>query len=82
MGIPEKIIHHLGYNTLGLMLDQDRKHWLMRVDKNKSIQDKNKKKKKKSVIDNLGSPHLLSQLKYLDYCLHVLNQLTFQHLIL
>ena len=55
MGIPEKILYHLGYNTLGLMLDQDRKHWLMRVDKNKSIQDSETGEVFKGVIDNLSS---------------------------
>lgn len=63
MGIPEKIIHHLGYNTLGLMLDQDRKHWLMRVDKNKSIQDKNTGEIFRGVIDNLGSDIIIESEK-------------------
>ena len=63
MGIPEKIIHHLGYNTLGLMLDQDRKHWLMRVDKNKSIQDKTTGEIFRGVIDNLASDIIIESEK-------------------
>jgi hypothetical protein len=55
MSVPKKILHYLGYNTLGLMMDQDRKHWLLRVDKNKSIQDKNTGEIFRGVIDNAGS---------------------------
>ena len=63
MSIPKKILHYLGYNTLGLMMDQDRKHWLMRVDKNKSIQDKNTGEIFRGVIDNAGSDIVIESQK-------------------
>ena len=37
--IPNKIEYHLGYKNLGLILDQERKHWLMKTDKKNIIQD-------------------------------------------
>lgn len=63
MSNPLKIIHHLGYNALGLMLDQDRKHWLMRVDKNKSIQDASTGEIYKGVIDNAASDIVIESQK-------------------
>lgn len=53
--IPEKILYHLGYNNLGLILDQERKHWMMKVDKKLQIQDKTTGEIFEGTIDNTGS---------------------------
>ena len=38
--IPNKIMWYLGYSNLGLILEQERKHWLLKTDKRKQVQDK------------------------------------------
>ncbi len=53
--IPEKIYYHLGYNNLGLLLDQERKHWLMKVDKQKQVQDKTTGEIYEGTVNNLAS---------------------------
>ena len=53
--IPEKIYFHLGYNNLGLLLDQERKHWLMKVDKQKQVQDKTTGEIYEGTVNNLAS---------------------------
>lgn len=53
--IPDKIYYHLGYNNLGLILDQERKHWLMKVDKHLQIQDKTTGELFEGTVNNLGS---------------------------
>ena len=45
----------LGYNNLSLILDQERKHWLMKTDKKKQVQDKTTGDLFQSQIDNIGS---------------------------
>lgn len=53
--IPNKILWYLGYNNLGLMLEQERKHWLMKTDKRKQVQDKLTGDIFEGEIDNRGS---------------------------
>jgi hypothetical protein len=53
--IPNKIYHFLGYNNLGLMIEQERKHWLLKTDKMKRLQDKNTGDVYQGKIDNMGS---------------------------
>lgn len=53
--IPNKILWYLGYNNLGLMLEQERKHWLMKTDKRKQVQDKTTGDIYEGEIDNRGS---------------------------
>ena len=53
--IPKKIYWMLGYNNLSLMLEQERRHWLMKTDKNKQIQDELTGDIFKGTLDNLGS---------------------------
>lgn len=53
--IPNKILWYLGYNNLGLILEQERKHWLLKTDKQKQIQDKVTGDIFEGVIDNRGS---------------------------
>ena len=48
--IPNKIMWYLGYNNLGLILEQERKHWLMKTDKMKQVQDKSDNIKTKVLI--------------------------------
>lgn len=53
--IPNKILWFLGYNNLGLMLEQERKHWLLKTDKRKQVQDKFTGDIFEGEIDNRGS---------------------------
>ena len=50
-----KIYELLGYNNLALIMDQERKHWLMKTDKRKHIQDKVTGDLFEGIIDNTGS---------------------------
>lgn len=53
--IPNKLLWYLGYNNLGLMLEQERKHWLLKTDKRKQVQDKFTGDLFEGEIDNRGS---------------------------
>ena len=53
--IPKKILWYLGYNNLGIMLEQERKHWLLKTDKRKQVQDKISGDIYEGEIDNRGS---------------------------
>lgn len=53
--IPKKLFWMLGYNNLSLILEQERKHWLMKTDKKKQIQDKTTGDLFQGQIDNIGS---------------------------
>ncbi len=79
--IPEKIYFHLGYNNLGLILDQERKHWLMKVDKHVQVQDKTTGEIFQGTVDNNGSDiiieseklseeSIISSMKYTDESLN------------
>lgn len=57
--IPEKIHWYLGYNNLALILEQERRHWLLKTDKNKQIQDLKTGNIHKGHVDNLGSDIIL-----------------------
>ena len=39
MSIPDKIYWFLGYNDLALILEQEKKHWLLKTDKKKVIKE-------------------------------------------
>ena len=58
--VPDKIVWHAGYNTLSILMDQERKHWLMKVNANKTVQDKDTGDMFKGVIDNTGGEIVLS----------------------
>ena len=45
----------LGYNSLSIMMDQERKHWLMKTDKKKTLIDPVTRDQYIGQIDNLGS---------------------------
>ena len=53
--IPNKILWYLGYNNLGLILEQERQHWLLKTDKLKQVQDKDTGDIFEGTIDNRGS---------------------------
>ncbi|MBR1987874.1 MAG: hypothetical protein IKA36_02420, partial [Clostridia bacterium] len=66
-----KIQWTIGYSNLSLILEQDRKHWLMKTDKKKQIQDKYTGDMFLGQIDNIGSDILLTTEK-----LPILNKVT------
>lgn len=53
--IPDKIHWLLGYQHLSMLLEQERKHWLMKVYRKKQIQDKATGKLFQGTIENLGT---------------------------
>ena len=61
--IPNKIYWMLGYNNLALILEQERRHWLMKTDKNKQIQDSLTGDIFKGTLDNLGSDIIIESKK-------------------
>lgn len=52
---PNKIKWFLGSASLAMIMEQDRKHWLMKTDKKKQVQDKITGDIFQGRIDNLGS---------------------------
>lgn len=60
-----KIQWTIGYSNLSLILEQDRKHWLMKTDKKKQVQDKYTGDMFLGQIDNIGSDILLTTEKLL-----------------
>ena len=54
-----KIYHYLGLNNLALIMEQERKHWLLKTDKQKMFQDKKTGDMYKGTVDNLGSSIML-----------------------
>ena len=55
-----------GAITMRILMDQERKHWLMKTDKSKTLQDKETGDMFKSVIDNNGGEIVLSTEKLED----------------
>lgn len=53
--VPNKIIEYLGYNNLSTILNQERKHWLLKTDKKLQIKDKTTGDMFQGQIENLGS---------------------------
>ena len=53
----------LGYNNLGLILEQERKHWLMKTDKNKQNQDKATGDIFQGQIDNIATDIIVESKK-------------------
>ena len=74
--IPKKIFWMLGYNNLSLILDQERKHWLMKTDKKKQIQDKSGNVFQ-GQIDNIGSDIIIESEK-MPYNYDYISELTFK----
>ena len=61
--IPKKIYWMLGYNNLSIILEQERRHWLMKTDKNKQIQDSLTGDIFHGTVDNLGSDIIIESKK-------------------
>ena len=55
MMIPKKIYNFMGYNNLGLMIEQERRHWLMKTDMKKHVTDLHTGEVYSGEIDNIGS---------------------------
>jgi hypothetical protein len=55
MMVPKKIYWLLGHSNLGLILEQERKHWLMRIQSKKHLQDMNTGLVYQGRIENIGS---------------------------
>ena len=66
---PNKIKWHLGSSSLSIIMEQDRRHWLLKTDKTKFTQDAISGDKFKGQIDNLGSDIVVETSKepFLDY---------------
>ena len=50
-----KLHWYLGYNALALMTEQERKHWLLKTDKKKTLIDPVTRDQYIGQIDNMGS---------------------------
>ena len=61
--IPKKLFWMLGYNNLSIILEQERRHWLLKTDKNKRIQDKLTGDMFQGQIDNIGSDVVIESQK-------------------
>jgi hypothetical protein len=61
--IPDKIQWFMGYNGLALNLEQERKHWLLKTDKKKQVQDKKTGDVFQGQIDNIGSDIIIESEK-------------------
>ena len=62
----DKMFLYSGANTMRILMDQERKHWLLKTDKSKTLQDKTTGDMFKSVIDNNGGEINLSTEKLTD----------------
>lgn len=61
--IPKKIFWMLGYNNLAILLEQERRHWLMKTSKNKQIQNTLTGDLFQGQVDNIGSDVILESKK-------------------
>ena len=61
--IPKKLFWMLGYNNLSIILEQERRHWLLKTDKNKHVQDKLTGDMFQGQIDNIGSDVVIESQK-------------------
>jgi hypothetical protein len=60
---PDKLLRVLGYNNLSIILMQERRHWLMKTDVNKQIQDSITGDIFQGRIDNTGSDVVIESKK-------------------
>lgn len=75
--IPKKLLWLLGYNNLSIILEQERRHWLMKTDSNKQIQDSLTGDIFQGQIDNIGSDIIIESQK-LPYKYDFKNDITFE----
>lgn len=74
--IPNKLLRLLGYNNLSVILEQERRHWLLKTDNNKQIQDKLTGDIFQGKVDNIGSDVILES-KKLPYKYDFTSDITF-----
>ena len=74
MSTPNKMTWYVGTNGLSFILDQERKHWLMKTDKKKQVQDDETGDLFQGQIDNRGSNVIIESEKS-SYKTSVLNEL-------
>lgn len=60
---PNEMLWLLGYNNLALILEQERRHWLMKTDKNKQVQSKTTGDIFQGKIDNIGTDVIIESKK-------------------
>ena len=60
---PNEMLWLLGYNNLTLILEQERRHWLMKTDKDKQVQNKTSGDIFQGKIDNVGSDVIIESKK-------------------
>ena len=61
--IPKKLFWMLGYNNLSVILEQERRHWLMKTDNKKQIQDTLTGDIFQGQLDNIGSDIIIESQK-------------------
>lgn len=61
--IPKKLFWMLGYNNLSIILEQERRHWLMKTDNKKQIQDTLTGDIFQGQLDNIGSDIIIESQK-------------------
>lgn len=74
--IPKKLFWMLGYNNLTIILEQERRHWLLKTDKNKQVQDKITGDVFQGKVDNTGSDVVIESQK-LPYKYTIAPEITF-----
>lgn len=74
--IPKKLLWLLGYNNLSIILEQERRHWLMKTDNKKQIQDSLTGDVFQGQVDNIGSDVIIES-KKLPYKYDFKNDITF-----
>lgn len=73
-----KIHWYLGYNSLAMITDQERKHWLLKTDKKKTLIDPVTRDQFIGQIDNMGSDMIIETEK-LSGKYSKLNNIQFDH---
>ena len=61
--VPNKLLRVLGYNNLSIILEQERRHWLMKTNRNKQIQDSVTGDMFRGRVDNTGSDIIIESRK-------------------
>ena len=61
--VPNKLLRVLGYNNLSVILMQERRHWLLKTNKNKQIQDSVTGDVFQGRIDNAGADIVIESKK-------------------
>lgn len=76
MSTPNKIIYYGGTNVLGFLMNQERKHWLLKTDKKKQVQDDVTGDIFQGQIDNRGS-NIVVKSEKVPYKTNMLSEIRF-----